>query len=59
MNLKEATAMKQVTDILGIGVERKADFWWVVVEGKPSYPCKTRDEALEIVAELNRQRGRA
>jgi len=43
-------------DILGIGVTRGADFWWVVVDGKPSYKCDTKDEALEIVAILNERR---
>lgn len=47
--------MKQVSDILGIGIVKGADFWWVVVEGKPSYPCETKAEALEIVAELNKR----
>ena len=48
--------MKRVTDILGVGVERMADFWWVVVDGKPTYPCESMAEALEIVAEINRTR---
>lgn len=50
--------MTNDTDILGIGIVKGADFWWVVVEGKPSYPCESMTEALEIVAELNRTRQR-
>jgi hypothetical protein len=41
-------SLPKVSDILGIGIQRMADFWWVVVDGKPSYPCDTKKEAIEI-----------
>jgi hypothetical protein len=47
-----ATESNRVTDTMGIGVIRTADFWWVVEDGKPSFPCTTREEAREIAALL-------
>lgn len=41
-------AERQTIEQDGIKVEKKADFWWVDVDGKPAYPCATRREAIEI-----------
>ena len=46
----------QIEDILGVGVIRRADFWWVVVDGKPCYPCSTKEEAIELVGIINANR---
>lgn len=35
-----------------VAIERMADFWWVVEDGKPSYPCTTYDEARQIASVL-------
>ncbi len=35
-----------------IEIVKGPDFWWVVVDGKPSFACATQAEAIEIAALL-------